>query len=142
VNLSQYHVISLQKHVNFRSSRVSVVKSHDIDLNSLVYGVKWHDIIWSSRVSIVKSHDIDLNSLVYGVKWHDIIWSSRVSVVKSHDKWGSCCSNFSFLCIFCISLFLLSYVSFCPLYCLSFFDLRLGIFNLFISMIYKKYTGN
>jgi hypothetical protein len=30
-------------------------------------------------------------------------------------------------------LFLLSYVSFCPLYCLSFLDLRLGIFNLFIS---------
>jgi hypothetical protein len=35
-------------------------------------------------------------------------------------------------------LFLLSYVSFCPLYCLSFLDLRLGIFNLFISAQCRK----
>jgi hypothetical protein len=65
----------------------NIMSLHSIDLNSLVYGVKWHDIIWSSHVSIVKSHDIDLNSLVYGVKWHDIIWSSRVSVAINKVFW-------------------------------------------------------
>jgi hypothetical protein len=37
-------------------------------------------------------------------------------------KWGSCYSIFSFLCLFCRSLFVLLYFFFWPLYCL-FFDI-------------------
>jgi hypothetical protein len=37
-------------------------------------------------------------------------------------KWGSCCSIFSFICMFCRSLFVLLFFFFWPLCCLVFFD--------------------
>ena len=45
----------------------------------------------------------------------------------THDtQWGSCYSIFSFMCMFCRSLFVLLYFFFWPLCCL-FFDLRILI---------------
>ena len=40
---------------------------------------------------------------------------------------GSCYSIFSFICMFCRSLFVLLYFFFWPLCCLSFFDIRILI---------------
>ena len=40
---------------------------------------------------------------------------------------GSCYSNFSFICMFCRSLFVLLYFFFWPLCCLFFFDIRIQI---------------
>ena len=40
---------------------------------------------------------------------------------------GSCYSIFSFICMFCRSLFVLLYFFFCPLCCLFFFDIRILI---------------
>ena len=39
-------------------------------------------------------------------------------------EWGSCYSIFSFICMFCRSLFVLLYFFFWPLCCLFFFDIR------------------
>jgi hypothetical protein len=54
-------------------------------------------------------------------------------------KRGSCCSIFSFLCtVFCISLFFSFF--FWPLYCLSFFDLRLLVIPFgILSQTYLRY---
>ena len=41
--------------------------------------------------------------------------------------WGSCYSNFSFICMFCRSLFVLLYFFFWPLCCLFFFDIQILI---------------
>jgi hypothetical protein len=41
--------------------------------------------------------------------------------------WGSCYSIFSFICMFCRSLFVLLYFFFWPLCCLFFFDIRILI---------------
>jgi hypothetical protein len=41
--------------------------------------------------------------------------------------WGSCYSIFSFMCMFCGSLFVLLYFFFWPLRCLFFFDIRILI---------------
>ena len=48
-------------------------------------------------------------------------------------QWGSCYSIFSFICMFCRSLFVLLYFFFWPLYCLYFFDMRILITNLVSS---------
>ena len=42
-------------------------------------------------------------------------------------QWGSCYSIFSFMCMFCRSLFVLLPFYFWPLFCLFFFDLRIPI---------------
>ena len=42
-------------------------------------------------------------------------------------QWGSCYSIFSFIYMFCRSLFVLLYFFFCPLCCLFFFDIRILI---------------
>ena len=42
-------------------------------------------------------------------------------------KWGSCYSIFSFICLFCRSLFVLLYFFFWTLCCLFFFDIRILI---------------
>ena len=47
--------------------------------------------------------------------------------------WGSCFSIFSFMCIFCRSLFVLLSFFFWPLYCLFFFDIRNVITSLVSS---------
>ena len=48
-------------------------------------------------------------------------------------QWGSCNSIFSFMCLFCRSLFVLLYFFFWPLCCLFFYDsdYHFGIFKLF-----------
>ena len=48
--------------------------------------------------------------------------------------WGSCYSIFSFICMFCRSLFVLLYYFFWPLYCLFFFDIRILITPLVSSI--------
>ena len=62
--------------------------------------------------------------------------SSRVGTVHPSGtptiQWGSCYSIFSFMCMFCRSLFVYLYFVFLSLFCLSFFDLRILI-NLLIS---------
>ena len=45
-------------------------------------------------------------------------------------QWGSCYSIFSFMCMFCRSLFVILFFFFWPLCCLSFFDLRILITSL------------
>ena len=42
-------------------------------------------------------------------------------------QWGSCYSIFSFICMFCGSLFVLLYFFFWPLCCMFFFDIRILI---------------
>ena len=42
-------------------------------------------------------------------------------------QWGSCYSIFSFMCMFCRSLFVLLYIFFWPLCCLFFFDIQILI---------------
>ena len=42
-------------------------------------------------------------------------------------QWGSCYSIFSFICMFCRSLFVLLYCFFWPLCCMFFFDIRILI---------------
>ena len=42
-------------------------------------------------------------------------------------SWGSCYSIFSFICMFCRSLFVRLYFFFWPLCCLFFFDIRILI---------------
>jgi len=62
--------------------------------------------------------------------------------------WGSCCSVFSFMCMFCRSLFVLLYFFFWPLCCLFFniwIDYPFGIFKLFFIQIpatLKHYKHN
>ena len=63
-------------------------------------------------------------------------------------KWGSCYSIFSFICMFCRSLFVPLYFFFWPLCCLFFFDIRFLITSLwylqtlltldYYFMIWKK----
>ena len=48
-------------------------------------------------------------------------------------QWDSCYSIFSFICMFCRSLFVLLYFFFWPLYCLFFFDIRMLIVPLVSS---------
>ena len=48
-------------------------------------------------------------------------------------QWGSCNSIFSFICMFCRSLFVLFYFFFWPLCCLFFFDIRFLITPLMSS---------
>jgi hypothetical protein len=50
-------------------------------------------------------------------------------VMTEHNpfKWGSCYSIFTFMCMFCRSLFVLLYFFFWPLCCLFFFDIRILI---------------
>ena len=48
-------------------------------------------------------------------------------------EWGSCCSIFSFICMFCRSLFVLLSFFFWPLCCLFFFDIRIMIVPLISS---------
>ena len=50
--------------------------------------------------------------------------------------WGSCYSIFSFICMFCRSLFVLLYFFFWPLCCLFFFDIRMLIAPLVSSNSY------
>ena len=45
-------------------------------------------------------------------------------------QWGSCYAIFSFICMFCRSLFVLLYFFFWPLCCLFFFDIRILITSL------------
>ena len=47
--------------------------------------------------------------------------------------WGSCYSIFSFMCVFCRSLFVLLCFFFWPLCCLSFFDIRILITSMVSS---------
>ena len=42
-------------------------------------------------------------------------------------QWGSCYSIFSFICMFCRSLFVLLYIFFWPLCCLFFFNIQILI---------------
>jgi hypothetical protein len=55
----------------------------------------------------------------------------------------SCYSIFSFMCMFCISLFVLLYFFFWPLCCLFFFDIHrfwlppFGIFKLFFTLAFR-----
>jgi hypothetical protein len=51
--------------------------------------------------------------------------------------WGSCYSIFSFICMFCRSLFVLLYFFFWPLCCLFFFDIRILIVPLVSSTLPK-----
>ena len=44
--------------------------------------------------------------------------------------WGSCYSNFSYMCIFCRSLFVLLYFFFWPLCCLFIYEIRILITSL------------
>ena len=48
-------------------------------------------------------------------------------------QWGSCYSIFSFMCMFCRSLFVLLYFFFWPLCCLFFFDIQILIIPLVFS---------
>jgi hypothetical protein len=47
--------------------------------------------------------------------------------------WGSCYSIFSFICMFCRSLFVLLYFFFWPLCCLFYLDIRILITSLVSS---------
>ena len=49
--------------------------------------------------------------------------------------WGSCYSIFSFICMFCRSLFILLFFFFWPLCCLFFFDIRILITPLVSSTL-------
>ena len=57
-------------------------------------------------------------------------------------QWGSCYSIFSFMCMFCRSLFVLLYFFFWPLYCLYFFDVRVLITPLVSSNFSYREKGN
>ena len=48
-------------------------------------------------------------------------------------QWGSCYSIFSFICMFCRSLFVILYFFFWPLLCLFFFDILIMIVPLVSS---------
>jgi hypothetical protein len=54
-------------------------------------------------------------------------YTSRAHEFTPGFKWGSCYSFFSFICMFCRSLFVLLSFFFWPLCCLLFFDLRIMI---------------
>ena len=49
----------------------------------------------------------------------------RSTCVHPRFLWGSCYSIFSFICMFCRSLFVLLFFFFWPLCCLFFFDIRI-----------------
>ena len=53
--------------------------------------------------------------------------------VHTRFQWGSCYSIFSFICMFCRSLFVILYFFFWPLCCLFFFDIRIMIAPLISS---------
>ena len=53
--------------------------------------------------------------------------------------WGLCYSIFSFICMFCGSLFVLLYFFFWPLCCLFFFDLRILIASFASSCLFVIY---
>ena len=55
-------------------------------------------------------------------------------------EWGSCYSIFSFMCMFCRSLFVLLYFFFWPLCCLFFFDIRFLIAPLVSSNSSSSHT--
>jgi hypothetical protein len=71
--------------------------------------------------------------------WEFACWSKRALTWKqTYQTWyatsgvpeftpGSCYSIFSFICMFCRSLFVLLYFFFWPLCCLFFFDIRILI---------------
>ena len=53
------------------------------------------------------------------------VYPSRAPEFTHSFQWSSCYSIFTFICMFCRSLFVLLYFFFWPLCCLSFFDLRI-----------------
>ena len=53
--------------------------------------------------------------------WSSNCYPSRASAFTPGFQWGSCYSIFSFICMFCRSLFVPLSFSFLPLCCLSFF---------------------
>jgi hypothetical protein len=56
-------------------------------------------------------------------------------------EWGSCYSIFSFMCMFCRSLFVLLYFFFWPLCCLFFLDIR-NLITLLVSSNSSSKTCN
>jgi hypothetical protein len=56
-----------------------------------------------------------------------IIYPSGAHEFTPDFKWGSCYSIFSFMCMFCRSLFVILYFFFWSWCCLFFFDLRILI---------------
>ena len=54
-------------------------------------------------------------------------YSSGAPEFTQYFLWGSCYSIYSFICMFCRSLFVFLYFFFWPLCCLFFFELRILI---------------
>ena len=63
--------------------------------------------------------------LIYRGSCCSIVWCHMWS--RNCLPFSSCCSIFSFMCMFCVSLFVLLSLLFWTLCCLFFFDLRLLI---------------
>ena len=72
-------------------------------------------------------NQIDATGATSGARTAD---PSRAPEFTPGFQWSSCCSIFSFICMFCRSLFVLLSFFFRPLCCLSFFDLRILITSL------------
>jgi hypothetical protein len=101
-----------------------------------------------SLISWRENRNIGLNFLLNGsTKILECYHGSKIEpsntidcgLLKCNDfKKGSCYSIFSFLCMFCRSLFVLLSFFFWPLHCLFFYDLRL----LITLLILLKITNN
>ena len=82
----------------------------------LVYNLPW--LFRQSQIA---------HYIVYpcAILWYLIKWKTEQHTKLSEQfQWGSCYSIFSFICMFCRSLFDLLYF-FWPLCCLLFFDIRI-----------------
>ena len=86
----------------------------------------------ANRVATVSHRNIRSLSLLFVPRYYEIL-TNLVTNFFSQDsntsgfQWDSCYSIFSFMCMFCRSLFVFLYIFFWPVYCLSFFDLRVLI---------------
>ena len=87
--------------------------------------------IFSSSCCMLSREQSNTNFIIFGVTQPElemgITPTKQSPTIKHATQWGSRYSIFSFMCVFCRSLFVLLYFFFWPLFCLFFFDVRILI---------------
>jgi hypothetical protein len=86
---------------------------------------KWEVTVVSYNAQYNLSPYLDKSNTTGAIIWVGTAYPSEAHEFPSRFSWDSCCSIFSFICMFCWSLFVLLYFFFWPLCCLSVFDIRI-----------------
>ena len=95
----------------------------------ILHSIKWWFVIHTTVNRITEYNDDHVYKLTTGCH----MWSRDSLPFIPDFLWCSCYLIFSFMCVFCRSLFVLLYLLFWPLCYLSFFDLLLPIYDFWFT---------